>query len=404
MNKELKPTIWVLAAVPFIMVLGNSMLIPVLPAIRKELDLTLLQVGLLITAFSIPAGIIIPFAGLFSDHWGRKKIMVPALIVYGAGGLLAGLAALLIKDSYPYLLISRIIQGIGAGGTYQLAMALAGDLIQGKERAQVLGLLEAGNGVGKVISPLAGAATALVAWYVPFFVYGVLALPVALIVFQIAKEPTEKRKPGSFQEYIKNVKGIIFTKGTNLAVAFLAGMSVLFALFGLLSLLSDLLENKYHYKIFHRGLVIALPVLIMAVAAYILGTILKKTPVNMLKWSVMGGLFLTAAGIFLFPIVSGVYLQVTAAVLLGLGTGIVLPALNTLITSAAPSSGRGIVTCLYGTVRFFGVAIGPPVFGLTARLPQTPLLWGISAFFLLILVLTGVLVHPEIILPPQMVK
>src|SRR5690554_5722772 len=244
MNKELKPTIWVLAAVPFIMVLGNSMLIPVLPAIRKELDLTLLQVGLLITAFSIPAGIIIPFAGLFSDHLGRKKIMVPALIVYGAGGLLAGLAALLIKDSYPYLLISRIIQGIGAGGTYQLAMALAGDLIQGKERAQVLGLLEAGNGVGKVISPLAGAATALVAWYVPFFVYGVLALPVALIVFQIAKEPTEKRKPGSFQEYIKNVKGIIFTKGTNLAVAFLAGMSVLFALFGLLSLLSDLLENK----------------------------------------------------------------------------------------------------------------------------------------------------------------
>lgn len=403
MDKELKPTIWVLVAVPFIMVLGNSMLIPVLPAIRKELDLTLLQVGLLITAFSVPAGIIIPLAGLFSDHWGRKTIMVPALIVYGTGGLLAGLAALLIEDSYPFLLISRIIQGIGAGGTYQLAMALAGDLIQGKERAQVLGLLEAGNGVGKVVSPLAGAAAALVAWYMPFFVYGVLALPVALIVYLIAKEPTEKRKADSSREYIKNLKEIFIGKGTNLAVAFLAGMSVLFALFGLLSLLSDLLEKKYHYKIFQRGLIIALPVLIMSVSAYILGIILKKAPVKTLKWSVMAGIFLTAAGIFLFPVISGVHLQVTAAVLLGLGTGIVLPALNTLITSAAPSSGRGIVTCLYGTVRFFGVAIGPPVFGLTAHISQTLLLWSISGFFLVILVLTGFLIHPKKILPRQMV-
>lgn len=403
MEKELKPTIWVLVAVPFIMVLGNSMLIPVLPAIRQELDLTLLQVGLLITAFSVPAGLTIPFAGLFSDHWGRKTIMVPALIVYGTGGLLAGLAALLIKDSYPFLLIARIIQGIGAGGTYQLAMALAGDLIQGKERAQVLGLLEAGNGVGKVVSPLAGAATALIAWYMPFFVYGVLALPVALLVYLIVKEPEGKRKTGSLREYIKNLKGIFIGKGTNLAVAFLAGMSVLFALFGLLSLLSDLLEKKYHYQIFQRGLIIALPVFIMAVTAYLFGIILKKAPAITLKWSVMAGIFLTAAGIFLFPVLSGVCLQVATAVLSGLGTGIVLPALNTLITSAAPSSERGIVTCLYGTVRFFGVAIGPPVFGLSGRLPQTLLLWVITGFFLVILALTGFLIHPKKILPPQMV-
>lgn len=403
MEKELKPTIWVLVAVPFIMVLGNSMLIPVLPAIRQELDLTLLQVGLLITAFSVPAGLTIPFAGLFSDHWGRKTIMVLALIVYGTGGLLAGLAALLIKDSYPFLLIARIIQGIGAGGTYQLAMALAGDLIQGKERAQVLGLLEAGNGVGKVVSPLAGAATALIAWYMPFFVYGVLALPVALLVYLIVKEPEGKRKTGSLREYIKNLKGIFIGKGTNLAVAFLAGMSVLFALFGLLSLLSDLLEKKYHYQIFQRGLIIALPVFIMAVTAYLFGIILKKAPAITLKWSVMAGIFLTAAGIFLFPVLSGVCLQVATAVLSGLGTGIVLPALNTLITSAAPSSERGIVTCLYGTVRFFGVAIGPPVFGLSGRLPQTLLLWVITGFFLVILALTGFLIHPKKILPPQMV-
>ena len=96
MEKKLKPTIWVLTAVPFIMVLGNSMLIPVLPAIQEELEINLLHAGLLITAFSIPAGIFIPLAGIISDHIGRKKVMAPALVVYGIWGILAGLDAVLI--------------------------------------------------------------------------------------------------------------------------------------------------------------------------------------------------------------------------------------------------------------------------------------------------------------------
>ena len=166
-------TVYLLTLVPFIMVLGNSMLIPVLPAIQKSLHINLLQAGLLITAFSIPAGITIPLAGLLSDHIGRKTVMAPALLIYGTGGILAGLAAIFLAKPYPCILGARILQGIGAGGTYQLAMALVGDLIQGKQRAQALG--PGAPWPGKVISPLAGAAIALIAWYIPFFVYGILA-------------------------------------------------------------------------------------------------------------------------------------------------------------------------------------------------------------------------------------
>jgi ACDE family multidrug resistance protein len=403
MDKGLKPTIGILATVPFIMVLGNSMLIPVLPAIRENLRLSLCQTGLLITAFSVPAGIVIPFAGILSDHWGRKKIMVPALLVYGTGGLLAGLAAILCKEAaYPWLLGARIIQGVGAGGTYQLAMALAGDLIQGKERIQVLGLLEAGNGLGKVVSPLAGAAVALLAWYAPFFVYGILAFPVALAVLLVAKEPPGRRRAPSAQAYCQSLKGIFQAKGVNLAFLFFTGMVVLFALFGLLSLVSDLLEKTYHYQVFHRGLVIAVPVLIMAVTSYLWGIILKRTPAKVLKWSLLGGLLLVAAGIFFFPVLPGLILKITATSLLGLGTGFALPALNTLVTSSVAGSERGLITCLYGTVRFFGVAVGPPVFGL----PVAPkvLFWSIALLILTVLLLTALLVDPEKILPAAMAK
>ncbi len=63
----------ILGAVPFVMVLGSSMLIPVFPQLKKAMDLTQFQVGLLITVFSIPAAIVIPMAGILSDYVGRRK-------------------------------------------------------------------------------------------------------------------------------------------------------------------------------------------------------------------------------------------------------------------------------------------------------------------------------------------
>ncbi|NLM36774.1 MAG: MFS transporter [Firmicutes bacterium] len=403
MDAKVKPTIGVLTAVPFIMVLGNSMLIPVLPAIQKALDVSLLQVGLLITAFSIPAGLTIPFAGMLSDHVGRKIVMVPALIVYGAGGLLAGFAALLFKENaYPYILGSRIIQGIGAGGTYQLAMALSGDLIQDRERAQALGLLEAANGLGKVVSPLAGAAIALIAWYMPFFAYGILALPIALAILFVAKEGSAKQKGQPLASYFTNLLQILKDKGVNLGIAFLCGLIVLFSLFGLLSYFSDQLEKAFHLQTFHRGLVIAVPVLAMAVTSYLFGIVLKKRMVKIMKGTILGGLALVALGLFCFPLGNGIVAKTIFATLIGAGTGMALPALNTLITSSAPTSERGLVTCLYGTVRFFGVAIGPPLFSFATKYGTRLIFWSDVGCVAVIAALAFFLIQPQQILPENL--
>ncbi len=54
------------------------MLIPVLPTIQSDLKISPLQVSLLITLFSIPAGIIIPLSGILSDRYGRKRVIAPS--------------------------------------------------------------------------------------------------------------------------------------------------------------------------------------------------------------------------------------------------------------------------------------------------------------------------------------
>lgn len=394
----------VLSAVPFIMVLGNSMLIPILPAMRGAMDISLFQAGLIITAFSVPAGLVIPVAGFASDRLGRKVIMAPALIIYGLGGLISGAAALLLENPYAILLAGRIVQGIGAGGTYQLAMALTGDIFQSKERTKALGLLEAANGFGKVVSPIAGAALGLIVWFAPFFVYGFLAIPVALAVWFVVKEPNPSKEPQPTSQYWQQLKTIFKQKGLPLMASFLAGMVVLFILFGVLSWLSDILEQQYGIKGIFIGLLIAIPVGTMAITSYLSGTYLQQQKAQFLKSGIIVGLVTVTAAMAVAALFNNIYLLFGALVLLGFGTGAVLPAVNTLITSAAAAEERGLVTCLYGSTRFFGVAIGPPAFGMASSMGKMPLFLAATGLVAVIAVLAFLFIQAEKMLPPKLLQ
>lgn len=402
MQPSMKLPFAILCTVPLIMVLGNSMLVPLLPLMRSVLNVSLVQVSLFITAFSLPAGIIIPFAGFLSDCYGRKTIMVPALILYGAGGLLAGLAAWLVAFPYYLILGSRILQGVGAGGTYQLAMALAGDIFQTKERTKALGLLEAANGLGKVVSPIAGAALGLVLWFAPFFVYGLLAIPIGVAVWLLVREPDQgnKRKP-DVRSYFRELGQILQEKGRSLLASILAGMVVLFILFGVLSYVSDVLEAVYGITGLRIGLLIAIPVGIMALTSYLSGSYLQKTTGQFLKVVVITGLILEATALVIMGFFANIYIFFLAMILMGFGTGIVLPAVNTLVTSAS-SKERGGITCLYGSARFFGVALGPPAFGLAMTLGRLPLFLGAAALVGIIAFLTTAFIQTEKLLPPEL--
>ncbi|WP_340631050.1 MFS transporter [Thermanaeromonas toyohensis] len=390
-----------LCTVPFIMVLGNSMLVPLLPKMKEVMSVSLFQVSLFITAFSLPAGITIPFAGFLSDRFGRKIIMAPALILYGTGGLLAGTAALLTARPYYLILGSRILQGIGAGGTYQLAMALVGDIFQSNERAKALGLLEASNGLGKVISPIAGALLGLIAWFAPFFAYGFLAIPIGLAIWLIVREPKQGiGQHRTIESYFGSLKQIFKEKGAGLLACFLAGMTVLFLLFGILSLVADNLEAK-GWEGLQIGLLLALPVGSMALTSYLCGSYLQKKNAQILKITLVTGLSVVTGALLLMAFKLPLYLFLIVLIFLGVGTGSVLPAVNTLITSAASASQRGGITCLYGSMRFLGVALGPPVFGLAAR--GGLFLWVLAAALTFVIaLLTAFLVHVREMLPPDL--
>ncbi|MEG6617100.1 MFS transporter [Peptococcaceae bacterium 1198_IL3148] len=364
-----------LAGVPLIMVLGNSLLIPVLPAIENALNITKVQASLLITLFSIPAGIVIPLAGFLSDRFGRKKVIIPALILYGLGGVIAGLAAIFLKgNAYTVILVGRVIQGIGAAGTAPIAMALCGDLWRGKERAKSLGVIEASNGMGKVISPILGALIGTIFWYGAFIFFPAVVIPVVLGMWFLVKEPKQQKEPPRFKKYVSSIKTIFKNKAPLLLSCFLAGATALSIIFGVLFFLSDYLERELKMDGVIKGAALAIPVLFMSTTSYLTGMFINKR-VKLMKTLVVAGLVIIAISMGLLPLFENIYLFFALISLAGIGTGLVLPCLNMLITSSTATDQRGMVTSLYGSVRFFGVAFGPPIFGWLMDIGRSVMFW-----------------------------
>ncbi|PLT33925.1 MFS transporter [Bacillus sp. V5-8f] len=354
-------TIAAIGSIPLIMTLGNSMLIPILPAMQSELKLSPLQVSLTITVFSFAAAILIPVLGYLSDRYSRKAVIIPALILYAVGGVLAGFAASSLSSPYPWILVGRVLQGIGAAGTAPIAMALAGDLFKGGEQSRVLGVVEASNGLGKVLSPILGSLLAIMVWYAPFYAFPIFCIISILLTWFFVKEKSHKQAPPPFKKYVLGIKHAFRQNGRWLAATYLAGATCLFALFGILFYLSDVLEKQYKIDGVQKGLILAIPLLVMCTTSYITGAKIGKNLELMKKLIIIGFAAMTvsyALLAFFEKLVPFLFILVISS----FGTGLVLPCVNTLITGSVGKEIRGFITSLYSSVRFLGVAIGPPVF------------------------------------------
>ncbi len=114
----------------------------------------------------------------------------------------------------------------------------------------------------------------------------------------------------------------------------------------------------------------------------------------------MAGLAILALGTAALFLTRQLVPMVVAISVMGLGYGLALPALNTLITSSVESAERGGVTALYGTVRFFGAALGPPAFGLLLPLGRAAMYLGSAAAVAAVLGLVAAFLRQDVLLQP----
>ncbi len=356
-----------IASIPLMMTLGNSMLIPVLPVMERELNITPLQSSFIITVYSIVAVVFIPIAGILSDRIGRKMVIIPSLCLAGIGGLISGLAAWLIPNPYTIIIIARLLQGLGAAGAFPIVLPLVGDLYNSeKQISHGLGIVETSNTFGKVLSPVLGAVLATIVWFLPFLAIPVLSLISIIAMIFLVKNPTTKEKPVKISVFFHAVKQIFIREGRWLIAVYAIGCITMTILFGVLFYLSSLLENQYGIADIPKGFVLAIPLASLCLASYLTGLVLGQDKQHM-KWAAFAGMLLFTIASFPISFFTNIYALLIALLIGGAGIGVTLPALDALITESIEKEERGTITSFYSSMRFAGVAIGPPLFALLMR-------------------------------------
>ncbi|MEF8843009.1 MAG: MFS transporter [Haloarculaceae archaeon] len=164
--------------------LGAALLSPILDSLIEPFGTSAADIGLLISFFTAPAIVVIPVAGVLSDRYGRKPILVAALVLFGVTG-----SAIAFTTEYRVALALRALQGVAFGGITPVIITSLGDIYDGTAEATAQGIRFTGSGLTQTVFPLLSGALVAVAWQYPFLIYA-MALPVAVVVAFAFEEPT----------------------------------------------------------------------------------------------------------------------------------------------------------------------------------------------------------------------
>lgn len=216
--------IFVITATVTLDAMGVGLIMPVMPALLREVDGgSLAQAaawgGIMSAAFAVMQFLFGPVVGALSDRWGRRPVLLISLLAMAADYVIMALAG-----SLWLLLVGRILGGITAA-THSTANAYMADISAPHEKAQRFGLLMAGFGVGFVLGPILGGFLAEYGTRAPFWAAGALALANALLGFAVLGESLPRRRRRRFSWARANPFGAFR------AVARLAGVAPLLAVF-----------------------------------------------------------------------------------------------------------------------------------------------------------------------------
>jgi MFS family permease len=165
-------------------VIGTALLSPVLDSLVEPFGTTPTDIGLLVSVFTAPGILIVPVAGVLADRYGRKPVLVAALVLFGLAG-----TAIAFTTDFRVALGLRLLQGVGFAGIVPTLITSIGDIYTGSREATAQGLRFTVSGLSQAAFPLLAGVLVATAWQYPFALFAV-ALPAAAAVAVRFEEPT----------------------------------------------------------------------------------------------------------------------------------------------------------------------------------------------------------------------
>ncbi|MEO0461704.1 MAG: TCR/Tet family MFS transporter [Pseudomonadota bacterium] len=364
-NPATTSTLFVVALIVFIDMVGIGLIVPVLPGLLEEitgmgLDRTAEIGGWLLFAYALMQFLFAPIIGGLSDRYGRRPVLLITLLVLGIDYLIMALAPTLF-----WLFVGRVISGI-MGASWAAANSCIADVASAQDRGKLFGIMGAAGGSGFIIGPAIGGLLGEYDVRLPFFAAGVLGICGAILGYFILKETLAPERRRSFTLARANPLGTLIQMSRYPVV--LGFIIVIF--FAQLAGQAQMSVWSYHTQLVlgwgerEIGLSVALfGVIVAVVQGGLTGVVIAKVgPAR----SALLGFALALPAYYLFAFADASWMMIVGIIFGGLG-GLTFPSLQQMMSEriAGDSQGelQGAVASAMSITSIIGPLIMTSVFG-----------------------------------------
>ena len=358
----------------FVQMLGTAMIMPILPLYAQDaFDMSPQVITLLATSFFVAQFVAGPYLGRLSDTRGR----VPILIISQIGTAVSFIMLALAPSTF-FLFLARVLDGI-TGGNIIVAQAYVTDITPREKRTEALGYIFAVFGIGFVIGPaLGGLLAAAFGPRIPYlFAAGAAILVVILtrLTLEETVSPEQQEANRSFKKESINIREVF--RNTPLVliliVVFLAqfGLGLLqstFALYG-----DAVLFNDYDPKAVALG--IGLILAVFGLSQFATQVLLLRPALQRFgeyRLIIIGNVGRVISSVIFATLLAPWY-AAFGGVIYAMGSGFMMPSLQSLATGTVDDELRGGVLGIYQSSIslsiIFSTAIAGVLFAASATLP-----------------------------------
>ncbi|HHT7419079.1 TPA: MFS transporter [Raoultella ornithinolytica] len=219
----------------------RTVLNPVMGELEKEFGLSGTQLGLMNSVFYFSYALLQVPAGILGDKIGKKKVLIPGFLLFGAFTAVTGWA-----KSWSTLLFARVVTGAGEGTYYGPQYGLSSEQIPKKYRSLGSAIINSGMAFGIALGLMASSWLVYdqgYSWRTPFFVMSIPTLLTGLAIWLFVKE--KKRQPVEAGGVAKpKSKFTDLFKNRNLLLVYMMVFCSLFGFFVILTWLPYYLQSE----------------------------------------------------------------------------------------------------------------------------------------------------------------
>jgi EmrB/QacA subfamily drug resistance transporter len=403
---------WTLGAMCFalfMIMLDNTVVNVALPSIQRDLDASISGLEWTINGYTLSFAVLLATGGRLGDIFGRRRMFLFGVVIFAVSSATAGFA-----PDATSLVLSRVVQGVGAALMMPATLSIITDAFPASERGKAMGMWAGVSALALAVGPvLGGFLTEHVSWRAIFYLnipVAIGAVTAALFAVRESRDTTVGREVDFAGVVVLTatltalvlalVEGNAWGWGSPAIVALLAGagigalafvaielrvkvpmvefrffsdrnfvgavvvaLIVSFAMLGVFFFLALYMQNVLRYSPLEAGVRFLPSTLMIVTVAPVAGRLSDRFGP---RWLIAGGLAIVAASLFSFSgiAVDSTYLDLLPGfMLLGIGIAMTMSPMTSAAMNAVPVDKAGIASGVLSMFRMVGGSLGIAVTG-----------------------------------------